>query len=46
MQLKMRHKATEYMKYNASKRVHYPTYTIKILARRYVSIELLNNVFL
>ena len=24
VQLKMRHKATEYTKYNASKRIHYP----------------------
>lgn len=45
VQLKMRHKVTEYTKYNASKRIHYPIYTIQILARRYVSTESL-NVFL
>ena len=26
VQLKMRHKATEYIKYNASKRIHYDLY--------------------
>ena len=44
VQLKLRHKVTEYTTYNASKRIHHPIYNIQ-LARRYVSIESL-NVFL
>ena len=41
IQLKTRHKATEYTKYNASKMIHYLIKTIKVLARMYVSIELI-----
>lgn len=44
VQLKLRHKVTEYTTYNASKRIHHPIYNIQ-LAKRYVSIESL-NVFL
>ena len=41
IQLKTRHKATEYTKYNASKMIHYLIKTIKVLARMYVSTELI-----
>ena len=43
IQLKTRHKATEYTKYNASKMIHYLIKTIKVLARMYVSIELMTK---
>lgn len=32
VQLKIRHKAREYTKHNASKRIHCPIYTIKIFS--------------
>ena len=41
IQLKTRHKASEYTKYNASKMIHYLIETIKVLARMYVSTELI-----
>lgn len=44
-QSKMRYKATEYSKYDISKRIRYQIYTIKILSRRYIYIELL-KIFL
>ena len=37
LQLKMRHKATEYTKYNASKRIHYSNSAIKVLAERWIN---------
>lgn len=44
-QFKIKQKAAEYTKYIVSKRIRDQIYNIKILTRRYVSIELL-NVFL
>ena len=42
VQLRMRHKAAKYTKCNASKRIHYLIYTLKILAWKQVSTELPN----